>query len=152
MNKLKSTLAGLIFIATAQGQAAVQPRGYIANHAGTKCPYTQAASPDAQYFHKIPGASYELTFVDPQCMAGTGLEGEINKMMINNAITRAYGKTDAKFMTRLGDLQRTSPLQVRGQCIQSATYAGIGVAVEYLTAGNGIASVRHAATVGGCSK
>ena len=145
-------LGVLLAVCVTQTTAGPQPKGYIANHSGAQCWYTQGVSPDAQYFHKIPGVSYQLTFTDPQCMAGTGMEADINRMMINNAITRAYSHSDAKFMTKAGELLRTSALQVRGQCIQSATYPGTGVAIEYQAAGNSIASVRHAATVGGCSK
>ena len=144
-------LGALAWSLMAPAQASPQPKGYIATHSGAKCPYTQGMSPDAQYFHKIPGVSYQLTFIDPQCMAATGLEADINKMMISNAITRTYSHSDAKFMTKPGELLRTSALQVRGQCIQSATYPGAGVAIEYQAAGNSIASVRHAATVGQCS-
>ena len=144
-------LGVLLAVCVTQTTAGPQPKGYIANHSGAQCWYTQSVSPDAQYFHKIPGKSYELKFDDPQCMKAGGLEADINKMMMNNAIARNYSHADAKFMTRTSDLMRSSALQVKGICIQSATYPSAGVAVDYQTAGSSIQSVRHAATLGQCS-
>jgi len=151
LNRLICAFIALLAAIGAPALAKPQPKGYIQNHNGAQCWYTQDPSADVQYFHKIPSPSYQLTFVDAKCMSGTGLAGEVNKMLTNNAITKAYSHSDARFMTKVGELLRTSALQVRGQCIQSATYPSAGVAVEYQMAGSNIVSVRHAMTVGGCS-
>lgn len=141
----------LLAVIATQAKAGPQPKGYIGNHTGAKCWYTQGVSPDAQYFHKIPGKSYQLKFDDPQCMKASGLDVDGNKMMISNVIARYYSHSDAKFMTRPSEVMRTSLLQVKGACIQSATYPSIGFAIEFQMAGSSIQGVRHATTAGQCS-
>jgi len=127
-----------------------QPRGYISNESGKNCAYIQITTQGVKYFHSIPGNYSRLTFDDPACMKDTGLGLDINKMMINNILARWYSHPNAAFATLPSQLRRTSVLQVRGQCMQSATYPIIGVAIEYHIMGNSITSVSHAATAGGC--
>ena len=75
----------------------------------------------------------------------------VNRMMIANFVTKPYSHTDAKFMTRLEDHKRSSFLQVRGACIQSATYSIIGVVIEYQIKKDHIVGAKHAMAVEGCT-
>lgn len=141
----------LLAVFATHATAGPQPKGYIGNHAGAQCWYTQGVSSEAQYFHKIPGKSYELKFDNPQCMKSSGFDMDGNKMMISNVIARYYSHSDAKFRTRPSEVMRTSVLQVRGACLQSATYPSAGIAIEFQMAGSSIQGVRHAGTAGGCT-
>jgi hypothetical protein len=91
-----------------------------------------------------------MTFDDPSCMSDSSLGLDVNKIMINNMITRKYSHSDVKFMTRVGDMRSGSTLQVKGQCIQSETYPMIGVTVDYLIEKSSIKQVVHGSSAGGC--
>lgn len=128
-----------------EAHAVFQPKGHINNASGEKCTFVQTAE-QTSYFHGVPGQVVTLVFDNPECMENN----DINLMMINNSITRRYAQPDANFATRENELFRTSPLQVRGECIQSKTYPDIGVAVEYVRRAGHILSVKHGATVARC--
>lgn len=108
------------------------------------------------YFHSdgITGNSATLIFDDRMCMSDgrTGLGLDVNKMMINNIITRSYSHSDAKFQTRVQEMYPTSLLQVKGSCIQSKTYPLIGVTVDYIIQEGSITQVVHGASAGGCKQ
>ena len=151
------TLLATVFICiftqstTAQGLPLGQPKGYIQNDRGGKCWYTQTTAQRTQYFQSIPNKTATLVFDDPLCMKQSEIGQQANMMMINNTITRPYSHPDAKFMTNPDELFKTSLLQVRGQCIQSATYPSMGVLVEYHQANASIHTVKHAPSLGRCS-
>ena len=125
-----------------------QPRGNIQNDQGQRCTYTQTTDHDSLYFHGLPGRMGILAFDDPRCMSAS----DINKMRVNNVITRWYSHPDAAFKTRVQDLYPTSMMQKRGLCIQSTKYPGIGVTVDYEIQGNSIVRVRHGGSVQGCQR
>jgi len=85
-------------------------------------------------------------------MRATGLDAQINRMLIANNVARNHSNGKAKFLTRPDEIRPTSLFQVRGQCIQSETYPNIGVVIEYQTAGQSISAVRHAPAAMGCTK
>lgn len=147
-----ATLALLITIQSTGIAGQPQPKGFIATDSGKHCSYTQTTQNGVKYFHELPGTHSTLTFDDPACMKDTGLGLDINKMMVNNTLARWYSHQDAAFKTTVSNTYRTSPLQVRGQCIQSAKYPSIGIAIEYVVANHSITQVKHAATVGACQK
>jgi len=138
-------------LSAAQGLPLGQPKGYIQNDRGGKCWYTQTTEQRVQYFQTSPNKTATLVFDDPLCMKQSEVGQQANMMMINNTITHPYSHPDAKFQTRVSELFKTSLFQVRGQCIQSATYPSIGVLVEYHQANASIHTVKHAPSVGRCS-
>lgn len=128
----------------------IQRKGYITNANGDKCWFKQNIKKE-RYFHKIIHAGTRtLIFNNPKCMSAEGIEYSPNIMMINNFIARPYAQPDAAFQTQVDDLRESSMFQIRGKCIQSATYPTIGVVVEYIIEGKFITSVKHAMTVNGC--
>ena len=133
---------------------AQQPKGYIQNHKGEKCWYTQITTEAATYFHSdgITSNTSTLTFDNPTCMADDGESFllDVNKMMINNVITRPYSHSDANFQTRVSELLPTSLLQIKGQCIQSKKYPLIGVTIDYIIRNRSITQVKHGPAAGGC--
>lgn len=136
---------------TPPGRALGQSRGYIHNDAGAKCWYSQTTEQRTQYFQTLPNKTATLTFDNPRCMMPSELGLNANIMLINSVITRPYSHAGARFQTRVSDLFKTSLFQVRGQCIQSATYPIIGVLVEYHQANGSIYMVKHAPSAGRCS-
>lgn len=129
-------------------------KGFIRNEQGAKCWYTQGGVRDEQsYFHKDLLGNYGvLTFDNPKCMrASSDFGQDVNKRMINNIVVRRYSHSDANFATRVGEMFDGSLSQSRGKCIQSRTYPGIGVAIQYLHSGSSIAQVVHGSTIQGCS-
>lgn len=154
---MKSTYIYLVFsiLAATSIVHAQQPKGYIQNDNGEKCWYTQTTKESDTYFHSdgVTSNTSTLTFDDPNCMAdsGTGLGLDVNKMMINNIITRPYSHSDADFQTRVSEMFPSSALQIRGQCIQSKKYPIIGVTVDYIVKNGSITKVKHGPAAGGCS-
>lgn len=142
----------LLCLPPLEAMADPQPKGHIANDSGKACHYSQTTTRGTKYFHQIPGSHSTLTFLDPACMKDSGLGLDINKMMINNVLARWYSHSGPAFKTEPKQMYRTSVLRVRGQCIQSGKYPGIGIAVEYTIRQNSITEVRHTATVGACEK
>jgi hypothetical protein len=125
-------------------------RGYILNIDGDKCWYSQEMK-NERYFHTLEANTRTLVFDDPTCMVAGGIDGDINRMMIGNIITRPYAQSDARFMTRPGEFRSSSALQTRGYCIQSAQYPNIGVVVDFIVDAGHIVSVKHAIAVQGCA-
>lgn len=126
-------------------------KGSVSNDAGEKCSYTQEIKLGNTYFHgDLKGNNAIMTFDNPECMKDNGLGLDINKMMINNIISRWYSLSDAKFMTRTQEMKSTSTLQQRGLCIQSKTYPSQAIAIDYSIKNESIVSVIHGATIDGC--
>lgn len=127
-------------------------KGYISNDQGEKCSYKQTLENEGRYFIEIATShTHTLIFDDPECMADNGLGLGINKMMINNIITRPYSHDDAAFQTRAEGLFAGSLFQTKGQCIQSRTYGSVGVMVDYLVENSSIIKVVHAMGIDGCT-
>lgn len=147
-----AALAGILFLATNQSaQASFLKKGYIANDVGEKCWYTQKVLPKGKHLHSLPsGNTRVLKFKIPSCMKDSGLGLGINKMMINNIVTKPYSHSDANFKTKEDELRTGSTFQKRGVCIQSSTYSQIGVVIEYRIKRNSIVSVAHASAIAGC--
>lgn len=124
---------------------------HIRNDMGDACEYTQVEYAGARFFHSaLPGDTRVIVFSDPQCMQASEIGQMTNIMQINNTITRPYSHSDADWQTRTSELHNASGLQKRGQCIQSATYSGQSVVVEYMEQGGAITHVLHAAGIQGC--
>ncbi len=127
-------------------------KGYMQNDQGEKCWYTQVVKEDYTYFHgslkEIDGI---ITFDNPTCMSDSGIGLDTNKMMINNIISRWYSHSDANFQTRVSEMYNGSLMQKKGECIQSKTYSGIGITVDYFVKNNSITGVIHGSSVQGCT-
>lgn len=124
---------------------------HIRNEAGIACTYTQVEYAGARFFHSgLAGDTRVMVFSDPRCMQAGDLGQMVNITQINNIITRPYSHSDANWQTRASQLHNASGLQKRGQCIQSATYSGQSVAVEYIEQGGAITHALHAAGIQGC--
>ena len=129
-----------------------QKKGYIQNDNGDKCWYTQKVDSQSKYFHgTLTGNSGIIIFDDANCMSDHGIGLDTDKMMINNIISGWYSHSDAKFKTRASELYKSSALQKHGQCMQSSTYAAIGITVDYIIENDSIVEVRHGASVQGCT-
>jgi len=145
-------LAGLVLAPTARADLSFLKKGYIQNDRGEKCWYTQITKSDDRYFHdKLTSNTYTITFDNPKCMADSGVGLIVNKMMINNIITRWYSHSDSDFQTKADELYKGSLYQVKGQCIQSRTYPIIGVTVDYIVKESSIVKVIHGQSAGPCS-
>ena len=137
---------------SALASEAFQPKGFIQNDRGEKCLYTQTTQSNSTYFHgSLKGRIGTITFEVPGCMSGKELGLDVNKMMINNVLSRWYSHADAAFKTRTDDLQPSSLMQMKGQCIQSAKYPVIGITVDYEVTNSSIVRVRHGSAVQGCT-
>ena len=145
--------AAIVFLAST-GFAASQSlghlkKGYILNSNGDQCWYAQSEKQET-YLHSASANTRTLVFDDPKCMSAEGFDLKVNIMMIGNIITKPYSHSDASFQTKYDDLRPSSPLQVRGVCIQSRTYPAVGVAVEFQVSSGSIVSVKHATAIQGC--
>lgn len=130
-----------------------QKKGFIQNDRGEKCWYSQVTDQESTYFHEsLKGTMGTITFDDPQCMSEADVGLDVNKMMINNAISRWYSHSDAAFQTRVSELFPSSMFQKTGLCVQSKTYPTIGITVGYEVKGNSIVRVRHGSSIQGCTK
>jgi hypothetical protein len=126
-------------------------KGNIQNDNGDKCWYKQKTDKESTYFHgDMKGTVGIIIFDDPQCMADRGLGLDINRMMINNIISRWYSHSDANFQTRVSEMYNSSLMQKKGRCIQSKTYPAIGITVDYIIKGESIIQVIHGSSVMGC--
>ena len=149
-------IAGLMLIAGSNaalaGPTGAQKKGYIQNDKGEKCWYTQIVKENNTYFHgSLKGANGIITFDNPTCMSDSGVGLDVNKMMINNIISRWYSHRDANFQTRTSEMYKGSALQKKGKCIQSKKYPIIGITVDYFIKGNSITGVIHGSSVQGCT-
>jgi hypothetical protein len=152
---LKSTLhfAVVVSVSGSSSVLANQRAGTVNNSNGQKCQYEQSFEADSKYFHgTVTAKRGTITFADRQCMKADVNSSAINKMMINNVVSRWYSHSDAAFMTREEELYPGSLLQKRGLCIQSRKYPLIGITIEYVVSGGSIAEVHHGAAVKGCKK
>jgi hypothetical protein len=131
--------------------AFTQPRGYITSSEGGKCWFNQTTDKRSR-LHSLEANTQRLVFDDPTCVKASGWEFEFNAEMIGNFISRGYSHSDAAFKTEYSDRMPTSSFQVRGWCIQSATYPIIGIAIEFVAENDSIVEVWHASTVMGCKK
>lgn len=125
-------------------------KGFINNDAGDKCWYQQKVISDALHFHgdAISTTVGEIVFDDPQCMrdSGEGLAG--NKTLINEVLATWYSHPDADFDTK--NLHKSSLYQEVGVCMQSRSFAAIGIAIDYVVSNQSIVSVFHGPTLEGC--
>ena len=148
---LCAIVLGVAFVSEAFGFGPLK-KGYIQNDNGEKCWYTQKTDPDSTYFHgDLKSDVGIITFTDPQCMSGKELGLDVNKMTINNVISRWYSHKDAAFQTRVAEMYKGSPMQKKGQCIQSQTYPIIGITIDYFIENNSITGVIHGPSVAGCT-
>ena len=128
-------------------------KGYIQNDAGVKCWYTQAVKENNTYFHgSLPGSNGVITVDDPACMSDSGVGLFVNKMMINNVISRWYSHSDAAFQTSESEMFDGSELQKKGKCIQSKKYLVVGITVDYFIQDDSITGAIHGSSIGGCVK
>jgi hypothetical protein len=128
-------------------------KGYIQNMKGQQCWYTQKQIQGTAYFHTVPGTYYDLRFDNPACMAWqSDIERDAHIQNINFIVTRWHSHSDANFATQASAMYRTSPMQTKGQCVQSKKYPGIGVAVEHIQSGTSFVGVKHASTIQGCTR
>lgn len=127
-----------------------QPKGHISNIDGKHCTFTQKTKKE-KYLHSLEANTGTLLFDDPKCMSADGLANDVNRMMIANFIAKPYAQPDAAFETRAGEFRAGSALQRRGVCIQSSTYAGVGIVAEFQNNDGFITGVKHAMAVQGCS-
>ncbi len=159
MNLLNSkVVAGFMLIslfgssAALAGPTGALKKGFIQNDKGDKCWYTQVVKEGNTYFYdSLKGTDGIITFDNPTCMSDNGLGLDVNKMMINNIISKWYSHSDADFQTRVSEMFNGSPLQKKGKCIQSKKYPIIGITVDYLIKGNSITGVIHGSSVQGCT-
>jgi hypothetical protein len=134
------------------GPTGALKKGYIQNHKGDKCWYTQVVREDNAYFHgSLKGTNGIITFDDPTCMSDGGIGLDVNKMIINNIISRWYSHSDADFQTHVSEMFNSSALQKKGKCIQSKKYPIIGITVDYFIRGNSITGVIHGSSIQGCT-
>jgi hypothetical protein len=151
-------MAGLIFISlfvssiALAGPTGALKKGYIQNDKGDECWYTQVVKENSTYFHgSLMGINGIITFDNPACMSDSGLGLDVNKMMINNIISRWYSHSDADFRTRVSEMFNGSALQKKGKCIQSMKYPVVGITVDYFIKDNSITGVIHGSSVQGCT-
>ncbi|WP_432210640.1 hypothetical protein [Marinobacter alkaliphilus] len=149
-----STILALVIASPAfAGSSLFQPKGFIQNDQGEQCWYHQEVVEGSHYFHDGVTANIGvLTFDDQSCMQASEFGQTVNKMMINNVISRWYSRGDANFQTRESELFPTSLLQKRGQCIQSKKYPATGIVVDYEESQESIVRVRHGMSAQGCKK
>jgi hypothetical protein len=151
-------VTGLLLICTFNvgnvfaGPTGALVKGYIQNDKGEKCWYTQKIKENNTYFHgSLTGTNGLITFDNPNCMSDSGQGLDVNKMMINNIISKWYSHRDAAFQTRVSEMFNGSALQKQGKCIQSKKYPAIGITIDYFTNGNSITGVIHGSSVQGCT-
>jgi hypothetical protein len=156
----KMKIAKLILICTfslilASEALSAEPltTGFISNDAGEKCWYTQTKKEQNAHFHgQFKGTNWIIVFDEKTCMGDSGLGLDVNKMMINNIVSKWYSHSDAKFATRASEMYSGSLMQEKGECIQSKTYPMIGITVDYLIDNESITGVVHGASIQGCTK
>lgn len=125
-------------------------KGFISNDAGDQCWYQQKVISDALHFHgdAISTTIGEIVFDDPQCMRAEGEGLDVNKTLINEVLATWYSHPDADFDTK--NLHESSLYQEVGVCMQSRSYAAIGIAIEYVVSDQSIVRVFHGPTLEGC--
>jgi hypothetical protein len=149
---LVAILSAVLFFATSDaGSERYSKKGYIQNDNGDKCWYKQTTDTANTYFYEtLEGTVGNIIFDDPQCMSDKGLGMDVNKMMINNTISRWYSLSNAKFQTRVSEMYNGSPMQKKGKCIQSKTYFSTGITVDYIIKNKSIIQVIHGVSIQGC--
>lgn len=141
----------LSYDAALAGPTNALKKGYIQNDKGEECWYTQIIKENNNYFHAtLKGTNGIITFDNPNCMSGRGLSMDVNKMMINNILSRWYSRPDAAFQTRVSEMYNGSALQKKGRCIQSKKYPDMGITVDYFIKDDSIVGVIHGNSVLGC--
>ncbi len=141
------------FTSTCFAERNFQPKGYIQNHMGEQCWYTQKTVHNIHFFIDIDGSKVGfIEFDDQKCMTGVDFKMDINKMMINNIISRWYSHRDANFQTRVPQLYQGSSMQKKGYCIQSEKYPLQGIMVYYEKKNDAIIRVLHSQSIGGCKQ
>lgn len=109
-----STILALVLGSPAfAGSSLFQQKGFIQNEQGEQCWYHQEVVEGSHYFHDGVTANIGvLSFDDQTCMKTSELGQTVNKMMINNVISRWYSHSDASFQTRESELFLRKPLKV----------------------------------------
>ena len=128
-------------------------RGYVQNAKGKKCWYSQRPTKNesvSHFYDSMTGADTVMTFDEPGCMAGAGVDLDINIGMINDVLANWYSKPDAAFKTSRDDLYTKSFMQVRGFCVQSRKYPSQAFLVDYFTKDGSIFMVVHNYALKGC--
>jgi hypothetical protein len=135
---------------SAAGPEKFPERGFISNDAGDKCWYQQKIISNALHFHgdAISTTIGEIVFDDPQCMRDPGTGLDVNKTLINELLASWYSHPDADFDTK--NLHQSSLYQEVGVCMQSRSYAAIGIAIAYVVSDQSIVRVLHGPTLEGC--
>lgn len=151
----------VLFIAIAWLALSVNPanaqydlkKGYFQNDKGAECWYTQRVEEESTYFHgTLKARRGIIKFDNPSCMRDSGLGLGVNKMVINNVISSWYSHSDAAFQTREEELYAGSFMQKKGKCIQSRTYPGVGVTIDYVVVNGSITAVYHGLAAQGCTR
>lgn len=134
------------------GPTGAQKKGYIQNDQGEKCWYTQVVKENNTYFHgSLKGTNGIITLDNSTCMADNGIGLDVNKMMINNIISKWYSHRDANYQTRVSEMHKGSLMQKKGKCIQSKKYPIMGITVDYFVENKSITGVIHGSSVQGCT-
>lgn len=135
---------------TVAGPEKFLKKGFISNDAGDQCAYQQEVISGALHFHgdSISTTIGELVFDDPQCMRASGDSLDVNKRLINEVLATWYSHPDADFDTE--NLHASSLYQEVGVCMQSRSYAAIGIAIDYVVSEQSIVKVFHGPTLEGC--
>jgi hypothetical protein len=129
----------LTSIASPQDAIALPKKGYIQNSKGEKCWYSLSVKEKQYYFFekKLTSNLNIVTFDNSNCMDGNSIN-DIDKKMINYAVSKEYSHSDANFITDIESMKAySSSWQTKGMCIPSRTYPSVSVAVDYITNGKG---------------
>lgn len=71
------------------GSGSYLRKGSINNHNGQECWYRQTVDKENRHFFgRLAQAVGVLSFDNPNCMKGSSFEMDVNKMMINNIVSR----------------------------------------------------------------
>ncbi|MDE0527543.1 MAG: hypothetical protein OXH85_02460 [Truepera sp.] len=135
----------------------IQHGGFIRNGINERCWFTQIYEETNPHFmppslqHTTHHDLRTIIFDDPECMAGA--YDTLNKMMINNAITRwlrgNYFVRDIEFDTQ--DILPPAEDQARGNCLQSTNYPSKGIYIEYRMDAGNITSVFYMEALDSCT-
>ena len=125
----------------------VQPIGHVTVSNGQRCRFTQTIDSTARHFHnRLTSITSTMVFDSPTCAPNNAA----TQKAINDVISVWYSHDDANFATARAEMYPDARFQDRGLCIQSRTYPGIGIAIEYFGKAY-ITRVRHAQSGMNCT-
>jgi hypothetical protein len=137
---VKSLLVGAITVACLSAFGPANAADYIFNEDSVKCEYSiQITEKDRYFSSMLPASIRNLSFLSPTCMK----DNPVNRMLINNRITREGAVSDAKFATRIEEMFGKKGMLEKGYCIQSTNYPILAVAVDFETQAGHITSVKY---------